>query len=95
MPKLNSSPFALGQVVATPGALSALASSGQTPKALLARHAQGDWGDLGEEDRRENDRSLVRGLRLLSTYALPDGTKLWIITEADHSATTLLLRDEY
>lgn len=95
MPKLNSSPFALGQVVATPGALAALASAGQTPEALLTRHAQGDWGDLGEEDRRENDRSLIRGLRLLSAYALPDGTKLWIITEADHSATTLLLPDEY
>ncbi len=95
MPKLNSSPFALGPVVATPGALAALASSDQTPEALLTRHAQGDWGDLGEEDRQENDRSLVRGLRLLSAYALPDGTKLWIITEADHSATTLLLPDEY
>ncbi len=78
MPKPKSSPFALGQVVITPGALVALASSGQTPEALLTRHAQGDWGNLGEEDRRENDRSLVRGLRLLSAYALPDGAKLWI-----------------
>ncbi len=95
MPKPKSSPFTLGQVVATPGALAALASSGQTSEALLTRHAQGDWGDLGEEDRQENDRSLVRGLRLVSAYALPDGTKLWIITEADHSATTLLLPDEY
>lgn len=95
MPKPELSPFALGQVVATPGALAALASSGQTPEALLARHAQGDWGNLSEEDRCENDRSLARGLRLLSAYALPDGTKLWIITEADHSVTTLLLPDEY
>ncbi len=95
MPKLKFPPFALGQVVATPGALAALASAGQPPEVLLTRHAQGDWGDLCEEDRRENDRSLVRGLRLLSAYALPDGTKLWIITEADHSATTLLLPSEY
>jgi hypothetical protein len=95
MPKLKSLPFTLGQVVATPSALAALASSGQTPEALLTRHAQGDWGDLDEEDWRENNRSLARGLRLLSAYALPDGTKLWIITEADHSATTLLLPDEY
>lgn len=93
MPK--SSLFALGQVVATPGALAALAGLGQTPEALLARHAQGDWGDLGEEDRQENDRSLARSLRLLSSYTLPDGTALWIITEADRSATTLLLPDEY
>ena len=88
-------PFALGQVVATPGALAALAQSGQTPEALLARHAGSDWGDVDEHDRRENNRSLTQGLRLLSVYALPGGTKVWIITEADRSATTLLLPDEY
>jgi hypothetical protein len=55
----------------------------------------GDWGDLDEEDRRENERSLEDGCRLLSAYHLRDGTKIWIITEADRSATTLLLPSEY
>lgn len=92
---LEPPPFALGQVVATSGALAALARCGKTPELLLTRHARSDWGDLDEQDRKENDRSLEEGLRLLSAYRLPDGTKLWIITEADHSATTLLLPDEY
>jgi len=87
--------FLLGRVVATPGALEALAEAGIDPATLLDRHGVGDWGELCEEDRQENEFSLNRGFRLLSSYPLPDGQKLWIITEADRSATTLLLPSEY
>ena len=87
--------FELGQLVATPGALAALAESGESPGGFLTRHAAGDWGDLSEEDRKENEFSLAHGFRLLSSYKLRNGTKLWIITEADRSATTLLLPEEY
>ena len=61
----------------------------------LNRHGQGDWGDLCEEDRRENDLSLKDGFRLLSTYEKDGLPKIWIITEADRSATTVLFPDEY
>ena len=87
--------FALGQVVATPGALEALATNGQTPPEFLTRHVAADWGELDDHDRRENEYSLTHDLRLLSAYSLRDGTRLWIITEADRSATTLLLPEEY
>lgn len=87
--------FALGQVVATPGALAALAKAGQTPLDFLSRHSGGDWGELSKDDREENDFSLKHGLRLLSSYRTAAGEKLWIITEADRSATTLLLPSEY
>jgi len=87
--------FTLGQTVATPGALGALAENGQSAAAFLGRHALGDWGDLCEEDRQANDEALKEGLRLLSAYRLNDGTKLWIITEHDRSVTTLLLPSEY
>ena len=87
--------FELGQLVATPGALAALEESGESPGAFLTRHAAGDWGDLSEEDRKENEFSSAHGFRLLSSYCLRNGTKLWIISEADRSATTLLLPDEY
>ena len=87
--------FSLGRVVATPGGLIALAEAGQTPQEFISRHESGDWGDLDEEDLRENERSLEDGCRLLSAYHLRDGTKIWIITEADRSATTLLLPSEY
>ena len=63
--------------------------------AYLVRHIAGDWGNVDEHDRRENELSLVRGFRLLSAYTLNSGTQIWIITEADRSATTLLLAEEY
>jgi len=87
--------FALGQTVATPGALAALGRNETTGLELLARHATGDWGEVDAEDRAENDYSVSRRLRLLSAYTLRDGTRLWIITEADRSVTTLLLPHEY
>ena len=85
----------LGQIVATPGALAAFEESGEQPGDLLRRHACGDWGDLSEEDRKENEFSLVTGFRLLSSYTLSSGTSIWVITEADRSSTTLLLPEEY
>ena len=87
--------FALGQIVATPGALEAMHETGEDPWSFLVRHASGDWGELDEHDRRENEHSLIHGLRLLSAYHLKDQTKIWIITEADRSITTLLLPSEY
>ena len=88
--------FSLGQLIATPGALAALEKAGQTPLEFLARHVRGDWGELCEEDRNENQLSLERGFRLLSSYRTNAGdTKLWVITEADRSVTTILLPEEY
>ena len=87
--------FDSGQIVATPGALDAMASSGDDPLDFLCRHLDGDWGDVDEHDRQENELSLQRGWRLLSCYRLSDGTKMWIITEADRSSTCLLLPEEY
>jgi hypothetical protein len=87
--------FELGQLVATPGALAALEQSSQQPGEFLCRHVSGDWGDLSEEDRKENEFSLVHRFRLLSSYKLRTDVKLWIITEADRSASTLLLPSEY
>ena len=87
--------FPLGQVVATPGALDALERTGQSPLEFLSRHASGDWGEVCEADKKENDFSVRNGFRLLSAYRLRDGTKIWIITEADRSATTILLPEEY
>jgi hypothetical protein len=62
---------------------------------LLNRHAHGDWGDVSPDNWQENEFSLTHGLRLLSVYTLTDGTRIWIITEAERSATTLLLPEEY
>jgi hypothetical protein len=58
-------------------------------------HQSGEWGEVGEEDRQENEVSLLKGYRLLSVYRLKDDTKIWIITEADRSVTTILLPEEY
>jgi hypothetical protein len=63
--------------------------------AAIDRHANGDWGDICEEDRQENERALGQRLRLLSVYTDSDDTRFWIITEADRSLTTVLLPDDY
>ncbi len=83
-------PLPLGKIVATPGALKVLLDAGEDPVRYLTRHASGDWGDLDDYDRRENERSLEYGWRVVSSY--PMGVKcVWIITEADRSVTTILL----
>ena len=85
----------LGRIVATPGARAALQAAGQTPHEFLARHLRKDWGDLSAEDRQENELSLREGFRLLSVYHTKLGETVWIITEADRSATTVFLPSEY
>ena len=87
--------FPLGRLVATPGALDAIWRNGAGAWTYLSRHVTGDWGDLSAADKAENELSLREGFRILSAYSLTDGTRIWIITEADRSATTLLLPDEY
>ncbi len=90
-----SSSLELGEVVATMGALKALALARVEPGELLARHLSGDWGEIPPEDVKENRLSLEHGWRVLSSYPLSTGSKVWVITEADRSATTLLLPEEY
>jgi hypothetical protein len=85
----------LGQLVVTPGALAALNKTSETGRELVDRHGRGDWGEFGSEDWAANDRAVSGGDRVLSAYRLKDQTKIWIITEMDRSATTLLLPDEY
>jgi len=87
--------FELGQVVATPGALAALTDANQDPQEFVTRHQSGDWGEVDEADRKENEFSVNRQLRLMSVYRTAKGVTLWLITEADRSATTILLPDEY
>ena len=71
-----------------------MAGAGKDPLSYLARHATGDWGELCSRDRRENELSLRHGWRVLSCYPVGDA-RIWVITEADRSATTLLLSGEY
>ena len=87
--------FGLGRLVATPGALNAMERSGEGPMNFLSRHARNDWGEVCPDDAKANDDALVQGERLLSSYRTRRGDKLWVITEADRSATTILLPDEY
>ena len=85
--------FRLGPIVATPNALSQLTQL-EILRALQ-RHQTGDWGDVDEEDRQANDRALHEGTRLFSVYHSATGIKFWVITEADRSATTFLLPEDY
>jgi hypothetical protein len=81
----------LGQIVATPNALAHISQTDIT--VALARHVVGDWGDLCAEDKQVNDQAMRDGTRILSAYQAANGTKFWIITEADR--TTILLPEDY
>lgn len=74
--------------MATPRVLRAFEASGDLPLTYLQRHLSGDWGDLDAHDVHENEESLKHGWRILSAYNLSDGTKIWIITEANRTVTT-------
>lgn len=87
--------FYMGRLVITPGALQAFEDANENPAPYLERHLTCDWGDLDPEDKEANDRALKTRDRLLSAYHLSTGTKVYVITEHDRSATTVLLPDEY
>jgi len=90
--------FPLGQIVVTSGVNELIAENTEFAEFTtesLRRHARGDWGDLSPEDKKENEYSLTRRLRLLSAYEKPPLPKIWLITEADRSSTTLLFPSEY
>ena len=91
---LQSPRFRLGHLCATPGALEHL--DRRQIMALARRHQQGDWGDVSEDDRAANERAVAHGdERILSAYVIDGQARIWLITEADHSQTTVLLPEEY
>lgn len=103
-PCLPQPRFESGELVATPGALDVLERFGISPFDLLQRHIRGDWGDVCAEDAKANEDALRSGSRLLSAYYISTpaadspatgSVKLWLITEADRSVTTILLPEEY
>jgi hypothetical protein len=88
--------FLLGHLVFTGGAMGLISRTGTTASSLLGRHSFGDWGAVCESDKRVNDRAVTEGARILSAYELGARREmLWVITEADRSATTFLLPEEY
>ena len=89
--------FIAGQLVWTRGVNEKIADDEEFTRFVftsIRRHIRGDWGDLDQEDIQENELSLRKGFRLLSSYKYRN-EKIWIITEADRSATTVLFPDEY
>lgn len=87
--------FPLGEIYLTIGAQEALEESSQLPNEFLQRHQSGDWGNVCDDDRKENELSVIEGFRILSAYKTSQDVKIWVITEADRSSTTCLLPSEY
>ncbi len=87
--------FPLGNVYLTIGAREALEESNQSASEFLAKHSIGNWGNVCKEDAEENDFSVREGFRILSVYKTEKGEKIWVITEACRSSTTVLLPSEY
>ena len=91
----NTALFPLGKVVATPGVVDALEEVDEYYLDYLVRHVTGDWSEMEPEDQKENRYSIDKRLRIFSAYQLNNGVRIWIITEADRSVTTILLPEEY
>lgn len=87
--------FLAGRLVMSVGVADRIHRGQLNPVPYLRRHLDGDWGDLSDHDRRSNEAALKNGDRLFSSYRVSPTVKLWIITEADRSVTTLLLPHEY
>lgn len=91
---MEKTKFLLGILTATNGALEAIEHAGEDPLSFVNRHQHGDWGDVCEEDKQENEFAVLNGERILSMYTLTTGVKICTITEANRSATTILLLEE-
>jgi hypothetical protein len=87
--------FRLGRIFATPAALDVVADAQVSIVDLLTRHIRGDFGDLCESDRQQNELAVATGERIASSYVLPTAQTVWLITEGDRSATTFLLPGDY
>jgi hypothetical protein len=85
--------FRLGKIVSTPNALEQLTQDDIL--RAIGRHQAGDWGDVSEDDRAQNELALTQGLRLWSVYHAANGLKFWLITEANRSVTTVLMPEDY
>ena len=93
MPATLNAKFSPGRIVIAPAALKLLTA--RDIQLALDAHCRGDWGDLGPEDREENDRSVATGHRVLSVYHNQAGVRFWLITEADRSETNVFLRETH
>lgn len=87
--------FKLGRILATLGAQEVIADAKVSIVDLLIRHLRGDWGELSDSDREQNERAITDGQRIVSNYVLAGNRTVWVITEPDRFATTLLLPGEY
>jgi hypothetical protein len=88
-----SGKFPLGAIVATPSILDLLTAT--EIFKLLDRHSAGDWGDLCDSDKKMNDKALISNDKLFSAYVTSTRKKVWIVTEASRSVTTIMLPSEY
>jgi hypothetical protein len=84
-----------GEIRVTPAALKALRRSRHHPGEFLGRHLAGDYGDVSDKDRWLNDRARFLAAGVLSSYKTRHGEELFVVTEADWSVTTVMLREEY
>jgi hypothetical protein len=85
----------LGAVYTTPGAEEALEEAGQSADEFVLRHANGDWGELGTAEVKDNQTALREGFQIFSAYTLSTSVRIWIVTEDDRSLTTVLLPNEF
>ena len=86
--------FPLGQIIITPPAFELLGYENISPESVIQRHVLCDWSDMTDDDKKANELAVEMGGRILSVYKLPRGNEVWVTTEPDRSATTIMLPSE-
>ena len=90
---MPQSRFALGEIVITKAADEKIPPL-DISRAVM-RHSLCDWGEVSDEDRDRNESALCEAGTLHSVYHDRNGVVFWIITNAGHQTTTVLLPDDY
>ena len=85
----------LGKIRITPRAVDAFFAAHQTPHGFRDRHRAGDWGEISQQEKAQNEQALKEGLYIRSAYSLKTGVIIWIMTNPDRSKTLFLLPEEY
>ncbi|EXF95914.1 hypothetical protein HK44_021375 [Pseudomonas fluorescens HK44] len=87
--------FPIGALIFSEGIDGLIRQGRLDPIPFFQRHTRGDWGDVSDHKWQENNAALKSSARLDSFYVVTRDLKICVFTEADRSATHIVLPSEY
>lgn len=87
----------IGQLVVTRAVNDEMAKNPKFTKFVmdsLVKYRNCDWGETHPEDKGLNDKAIINDWRVVAKYK-NESFEIFIITEWDRSATTILFPEDY